>query len=189
MVLWRKGITEILPNTTKIPFFVYKTPISSKNILGTYIKIIIFLQITILHTIWVINNPFKYFFHVFFFQFSLFSCSGMAHYHKWQIRADCKKNRWSSRFYFSCWLNQDTMGWTSLCKSKYYFVFLKTGLLKSPQFSFQFFVCKKFRKWFYFFTCILPDYVVHEITKKNWPNCHFENRTADFLLRWQNSLR
>ena len=66
---------------------------------------------------------------------------------------------------------------------------LKTGLLKSPQFSFQFFVSKKFRKWFYFFTCILLDFVVHEITKKNWPNCHFENRTADFLLRWQNSLR
>ena len=60
---------------------------------------------------------------------------------------------------------------------------LKTGLLKSPQFSFQFFVSKKFRKLFYFFICILLDLVVHEITKKNWPNCHFENRTADFLLR------
>ena len=28
---------------------------------------------------------------------------------------------------------------------------IKTGLLKSPQISFHFFVSKKFRKWFYFF--------------------------------------
>ena len=66
---------------------------------------------------------------------------------------------------------------------------IKTGLLKSPQISFQFFVCKKFRKWFYLFICILPDIVVHENKKKIWQNSHFENRTADLPLRWEISIR
>ena len=30
---------------------------------------------------------------------------------------------------------------------------------------FKKFISKKFRKWFYFFTCILPDYVPHESQK------------------------
>ena len=41
----------------------------------------------------------------------------------------------------------------------------------------------------YFFTCILPNYVPHEITKIFWKNSQFENMIAGFLLRWQNSLR
>ena len=34
---------------------------------------------------------------------------------------------------------------------------------------------------FYFFTCILPDYVAHDITKEFWKNSHFENMRAVFL--------
>ena len=39
-----------------------------------------------------------------------------------------------------------------------------------------------------FFTCILPDYVFHEIPKEFWKNNHFENMRASFLRRCQNSL-
>ena len=45
-----------------------------------------------------------------------------------------------------------------------------------------------FKKAFYFFTSILPDYVSHESLKEFWKNCHFENMRADFLRRCQNSL-
>ena len=40
----------------------------------------------------------------------------------------------------------------------------------------------------FFLTCILPDYVSHEITKEFWKISHFENKRASFLLRCQNSL-
>ena len=43
------------------------------------------------------------------------------------------------------------------------------------------------RTWF--FTTILPNYVVHESSKEFWKISHFENMTAGFLLRCQNSLR
>ena len=33
---------------------------------------------------------------------------------------------------------------------------------------------------FYSFTCILPGYVAHEITKEIWKDSHFENMTAGF---------
>ena len=42
---------------------------------------------------------------------------------------------------------------------------------------------------FYFFTCILPDYVAHESLKEFWKNIYFENMRAGFHLRCQNSLR
>ena len=45
---------------------------------------------------------------------------------------------------------------------------------------------EKFRK--YFFTCIVPDYVPHEILKEFWKNSHFENLRAGLILRCQNSL-
>ena len=45
----------------------------------------------------------------------------------------------------------------------------------------QNFISKKFRKQFYFLTCILPDYVVHESLKEFWQNSHFENMRAGFL--------
>ena len=51
------------------------------------------------------------------------------------------------------------------------------------------FISEKFKKLFYFFTCILPDYVAHDITKDFFLNSHFENMTAGFLLRCQNLLR
>ena len=51
------------------------------------------------------------------------------------------------------------------------------------------FINEKFRKPFSFFTCILPDYLSHESLKEFWKNSHFENRRANFLRRYQNSLR
>ena len=42
-------------------------------------------------------------------------------------------------------------------------------------------VSEKFRKQFYFFTCILPDYVSHESLNEFWKNSHFENMRAGFL--------
>ena len=41
---------------------------------------------------------------------------------------------------------------------------------------------------FIFFTCILPDYVAHEITKEFWKHSHFEKMIVGFLLRCQNLL-
>ena len=41
---------------------------------------------------------------------------------------------------------------------------------------------------FYSFTCILPEYVAHEITQEFWKNSLLENMTASFLLRCQNLL-
>ena len=54
---------------------------------------------------------------------------------------------------------------------------------------YQFFIDKKLKKTFYFLTCISPNYVPHQITKEFWKNSQFENVTAGFLLRSQNSLR
>ena len=53
---------------------------------------------------------------------------------------------------------------------------------------YKFFIKEKYEKPFYFLTCILPNYLTHEITKEFWKNSHFENMTADFLLRSQNWL-
>ena len=50
------------------------------------------------------------------------------------------------------------------------------------------FINEKFRKLFYFFTCILPNYLTHESQKDFWKNSHFENTRAGFLLWCQNSL-
>ena len=48
---------------------------------------------------------------------------------------------------------------------------------------------KKFKNWFYFFTCITPDYMGVDINKEIWKNSHFKNMTAGFLQRCQNLLR
>jgi hypothetical protein len=50
-------------------------------------------------------------------------------------------------------------------------------------------VSEKHRQQFCFFTCILPDFVAHEIFKELWKNIHFKNMKADFLRICQNSLR
>ena len=50
-------------------------------------------------------------------------------------------------------------------------------------------IIEKFRKQFYFLTCILPDYVGHESSKFFRKNSHFENMRADFLRICQNSLQ
>ena len=47
----------------------------------------------------------------------------------------------------------------------------------------------KVEKSYSFFTCILLNYVPHEIIKEFWKNSHFENMSAGFLLRCQNTLR
>ena len=54
---------------------------------------------------------------------------------------------------------------------------------------YQFFINEKLKNLIYFFTCILPNYMPHEITKEFWENSHFQNMTACFLQRCQNSLR
>ena len=41
----------------------------------------------------------------------------------------------------------------------------------------------------YFFTCILLDYVTHEMTKDFWKNSHFKKMIAGFLQRCQNTPR
>jgi hypothetical protein len=60
---------------------------------------------------------------------------------------------------------------------KRYYLFHYFSLMKSSE------------NRFYFFTCILPDYVAYERPKEFWKNSHFENMRAGFLLRCQNSLR
>ena len=52
-----------------------------------------------------------------------------------------------------------------------------------------FLLLKSSNNIFYFFSCILPDYVAHESLKEVWKNIHFENMRAGFHLRCQNSLR
>ena len=47
----------------------------------------------------------------------------------------------------------------------------------------RFFIYKKFKKQFYFFTCILPGYVFNESPKEFWKNSNFENMRAGFLRR------
>ena len=49
----------------------------------------------------------------------------------------------------------------------------------------QNFTNEKFKEIFYFFICMLPDYMAHDITKKIWKKRHFENMTAGFPLRYQ----
>ena len=66
---------------------------------------------------------------------------------------------------------------------------LKTGRLKRSQFSFLFLSSEKLKKLFYFFTYILIDNLVHEITKEFWKNSHLASMREGFLLRRQNSLR
>ena len=45
----------------------------------------------------------------------------------------------------------------------------------------RFFLYKKFKKQFYFFTCILPGYVLNESLKEFCKNSNFENMRAGFL--------
>ena len=49
----------------------------------------------------------------------------------------------------------------------------------------RFFIYKKFKKLFYFFTCILPDYVPNESYIEFSKDSHMR---AGFLLRSQKSL-
>ena len=79
----------------------------------------------------------------------------------------------------------------SLCSNrvKTYDHDLKTGRAKSPQFCIQHFWWLKVQKLSNLLTCILLDYVAHEITKRILKNINLENMTAVFLLLCQNSLR
>ena len=81
--------------------------------------------------------------------------------------------------------------WKHDHKSRFGIVYLmvKTGDLKSTQNWIQFFSNKKFRYCIYFLTCILPDYMAHDILKEFFKNSHFVDMTAGFLPRCQNLLR
>ena len=59
------------------------------------------------------------------------------------------------------------------------FDFLKVAMRWNQ--CYQFFINEKFKKIFHLFTCILPNYVPHEITKEFWKISHFWNMTASFL--------
>ena len=48
---------------------------------------------------------------------------------------------------------------------------------------------EKVQKQFYFFTSILPGYVINERPKEFWKNSNFEKMRANFIRRCQNSLR
>ena len=61
-------------------------------------------------------------------------------------------------------------------------------IFKSHKSIFKKFINEKFRKWFHFCTCILPDYVPHESSKEFVKNSNFENMRAGFLGRCQKSL-
>jgi uncharacterized protein with PIN domain len=61
--------------------------------------------------------------------------------------------------------------------------------MKMTKVFFKNFINKEFKKQFYFFICILPDYLSHKSSKEFWKNSHFENMRADFLIRRQNLLR
>ena len=68
-------------------------------------------------------------------------------------------------------------------------LYVKTGRLKRSQFSFLILSSENLKKMFDFFTYILINYLVHEITKESWKNSHFASMRDGFLLRRQNSLR
>ena len=70
-----------------------------------------------------------------------------------------------------------------------FFRYIKTGDLKSTQNWIQYFFNKKFKNHIYFLTCILPDYIAHDVSKEFFKNSHFEIMTAGFQLRSQNTLR
>jgi hypothetical protein len=60
---------------------------------------------------------------------------------------------------------------------------------KTDKSIFRFFIYKKFKKQFYFFTCILPGYVFNESPKEFWKKSNFENIRAGFFRKCQNPLR
>ena len=66
---------------------------------------------------------------------------------------------------------------------------LKTDRKWKWQKFFQKFISEKFKKQFYSFICILPDYLSHESSKIFWKKRHFKDMRAGFLRRCQNSLR
>ena len=70
----------------------------------------------------------------------------------------------------------------------FYFFLLDSYSKRMSQKCYQFFINEKLKRLIYFFTCILPNYVPHEIIKEFWKISHFENITDGFLLRYQNSL-
>ena len=63
------------------------------------------------------------------------------------------------------------------------------SVIKETNLNWFFCLIKSSEIIFYFFTCILPNYMGYEITKEFWKNSHIENMTAGFLLRCQNLLR
>ena len=94
-------------------------------------------------------------------------------------------------FETTTWLFSKNMFWNSnlLPTSQIECFPLKLLTWKIYKFEFNFLFNKKFRNCFHFFTCILPDYVGPTSSKNFEKISIFENMTAGFLLRCQNSLR
>ena len=71
--------------------------------------------------------------------------------------------------------------WTQPSKYKIFFVLYRLLHQKRDKSKSKNFINGKFKKWFYFLTCISPDYVSHESSKEFWKNSHYWNMRADFL--------
>ena len=130
-----------------------------------------------------------------------YALTPVDHY-SFKIRFFIETRKFSMQFdsYFSHWWFRirrkatfNILGVASLC-GRLQGYFHELGVINSDwkrirQKCYQFFKNEKFKKIFHLFTCILPNYVPHEITKEFWKMSHFWNMTAGFLLRCQNSLR
>ena len=73
--------------------------------------------------------------------------------------------------------------------TKWSFFNYTLSLFKKDKNNLKKFTSKKSRKYFYLFSCTLPDYVPHERSKEFLENSYFENMKAGFLQKCQNSLR
>ena len=65
-------------------------------------------------------------------------------------------------------------------------ILLNCSVIRETILNYIFCWIKKVHILFYFFSCILHDYMLHDIIKEFWKNSHFENMTAGFLLRCKN---
>ena len=80
------------------------------------------------------------------------------------------------------------VNYNSVCQRVLKFWFIVWFSIKVTTLNSNFWWCTV-QKIFYFFTCILLDYMANEITKEFWKSIHFENMTVGFLLSCHNWLR
>ena len=100
----------------------------------------------------------------------------------------------------SCFIKLKLIIWPTsfICKinsslnfliNKYLNRYLDSDSKRIRQKFYQFFINEKFKKIFYLFICMLPNYMVHDIIKFFWKKRCFENMPAGFPLMCQNPLR